>query len=66
MKKILDYMMIICCLTAAFFCLTACDSELDVQQEYAFTIEAMPVPDKIVNNETVEIRLDIKEEGEVR
>lgn len=63
MKKILDYMMITCCLTAAFFCLTACDSELDVQQEYAFTIEAMPVADKIVNNETVEIRLDIKEEG---
>ena len=63
MKKIFDYMMIACCLTASFFCFSACDSELDVQQEYAFTVEAMPVADKIVNNETVEIRLDIKEEG---
>lgn len=63
MKKIFDYMMIACCLTASFFCFSACDSELDVQQEYTFTVEAMPVADKIVNNETVEIRLDIKEEG---
>lgn len=63
MRKIFDYMMIACCLTATFFCLSACDNELDVQQEYAFTVEAMPVADKIVNNETVEIRLDIKEEG---
>lgn len=63
MKKIFDYMMIACCLTASFFCLSACDSELDIQQEYAFTVEAMPVADKIINNETVEIRLDIKEEG---
>lgn len=63
MKKIFDYMMIACCLTAFFFCFSACDSELDVQQEYAFTVEAMPVADKIVNNETVEIRLDINEEG---
>ena len=63
MKKILDFMMILCCLAVSFFCLASCNSDLDVQQEYAFTVEAMPVADKIANNETVEIRLDIKEEG---
>lgn len=63
MKKILDFTMIFCCMAVSFFCLGACSSDLDIQQEYPFTVEALPVADKIVNNETVEIRLDIKEEG---
>lgn len=63
MKKILDSMMIFCCMAVSFLCLGSCSSDLDIQQEYAFTVEALPVADKIVNNETVEIRLDIKEEG---
>lgn len=63
MKKIFDSMMIFCCMAVSFLCFGSCSSDLDVQQEYAFTVEAMPVADKIVNNETVEIRLDIKEEG---
>ena len=63
MKKILDFMMIASCMAAFFFCLASCNSDLDVQQEYAFTVEALPVADKIFNNETVEIRLDIREEG---
>lgn len=63
MRKIFDCTMILCCLAAAFFCFTSCNGDLDIQQEYPFTIEAMPVADKIVNGETVEIRLEIKEEG---
>lgn len=63
MRKIFDCMMILCCLAASFFSFTSCSSDLDVQQEYPFTIEAMPVADKITNGETVEIRLEIREEG---
>lgn len=63
MRKILDYTMMLCCITAAFFCLVSCSSDLDIQQEYSFTVESMPVADKITNGQTVEIRLEIKEEG---
>lgn len=50
-------------MAVSFLCFGSCSSDLDVQQEYAFTVEAMPVVDKIAGNETVEIRLEIKEEG---
>lgn len=63
MRKIFDCMMILCCLAASFFGFTSCSSDLDIQQEYPFTIEAMPVADKITNGETVEIRLEIREGG---
>lgn len=63
MRKIFDYTMALCCLTAAFFCFISCSGDLDIQQEYPFTVEAMPVADKITNGETVEIRLEIKEDG---
>lgn len=63
MKKIPYCIMTLCCMAAAFFCLVSCSSDLDIQQEYPFTVEAMPVADKIKNGETVEIRLEIREEG---
>ena len=62
-RRILDCVTAACCLVAAFFCLVSCDSDLDIQQEYPFTVEAMPVADRIANGETVEIRLEIKPEG---
>ena len=63
MKKILDQIMILCCMAAALFCFTFCSDDLDIQQEYPFTVEAMPVADKIAGGQTVEIRLEIKAEG---
>lgn len=63
MKKILDQIMILCCMAAALFCFTFCSDDLDIQQEYPFTVEAMPVADKIAGGQTVEIRLEITEEG---
>lgn len=63
MKKILDLIMILCCMAASLFCFTSCSDDLDIQQEYSFTVEAMPVADKIVSGQTVEIRLEITEEG---
>lgn len=64
MRKILYFMMITCCMATAFFCLGSCDSNLDIQQDYPFTVEAMPVADKIKNGETVEIRLEILSDGD--
>ena len=63
MRKILDSVVAGCCLAAAF-CLVSCDSDLDIQQEYPFTVEAMPVADEIATGNTVEIRLEIVPEGD--
>lgn len=62
-RKIVDFMTLVCCLAASCLSLASCDSELDVQQEYPFTVESMPVVGKIADGETVEIRLEIKAEG---
>ena len=62
-RRILDFMMTVCCMVFSFLALVACDNELDIRQEYPFTVESMPVADEIVNGETVEIRLEIKPEG---
>lgn len=63
-RRILDFMMTACCMVFSFLALVACDNELDIRQEYPFTVESMPVADEIVNGETVEIRLEIKPEGD--
>lgn len=42
MKKILDLMMILCCIAASLFCFGSCSDDLDIQQEYPFTVEALP------------------------
>lgn len=44
--------------------LVSCDKELDVQQAYPFTVETMPVPKRIVKGETVEIRCELRREGQ--
>ena len=43
--------------------LTFCSDDLDVQQSYPFTVEVMPYGDKITKGETVELRFEIKPEG---
>ena len=43
---------------------SSCDSELDVQQQYPFTVETMPVPKQLANGETAEIRCEVKSEGD--
>ena len=56
-------MMTVCCMVFSFLALVACDNELDIRQEYPFTVESMPVADEIAGDETGEIRLEIKAEG---
>ena len=43
--------------------LTSCSDDLDVQQSYPFMVEVMPYGDKITKGETVELRFEIKPEG---
>lgn len=43
--------------------LASCDDELDIQQSYPFTVETMPVPNKVTKGQTVEIRCERKKEG---
>ncbi len=43
--------------------MTSCSDDLDVQQYYPFTVDIMPYGDKINKGETVELRFEIKPEG---
>ena len=60
MKKTLSYFlytMLIACIVCA------CNSSLDITQMYAFDLYTMPVPKRIVQGETVEIRCSLVKEG---
>jgi len=48
---------------ALVFALSSCNDDLDVQQSYPFTVEVMPYGDKITKGQTVELRFEIKPEG---
>lgn len=63
MKKIFSNILVCGYLLAALFCCIACNDDLDVQQSYPFTVEMMPVPKKVAQGETVEIRCELKKEG---
>ena len=43
--------------------LTSCSDDLDVQQSYPFNVEVMPYADKIAKGQTIELRFEIKPEG---
>ena len=43
--------------------LSSCSDDLDVQQSYTFTVDVMPYGDKITKGQTVELRFEIKPEG---
>lgn len=63
MKKLFSYMMVCGAMMTAVMSFSSCEDDLDVQQSYPFTVETMPVPTKIVEGETVEIRCELKREG---
>jgi hypothetical protein len=42
----------------------ACSDELGINQVYSFDLLTMPVPKKIMQNETIEIRCQLVQEGE--
>ena len=50
---------------AVSFTFASCDDDMDIQQSYPFTVETMPVPNKMTKGQTVEIRCELKKEGNV-
>ena len=54
----------LCLIAAVSFTLVSCDDDMDIQQSYPFTVEVMPVPNKITKGQTVEIRCELKKEGD--
>ena len=51
------------CIGLVSLVLTSCESELEIQQSYPFTVETMPVPKELNRNEIAEIRCELKREG---
>lgn len=52
------------CTVMVSIVLGSCQSELEIQQNYPFTVETMPVPKELDMYETVEIRCELKSEGD--
>lgn len=47
--------------------LSSCDKEeLEIQQDYPFDVNVMPVPSEVANGQTVEIRVTIQRTGNYR
>ena len=63
MKKLFSYMMVCGAMMTAVLGFTSCEDDLDVQQAYPFTVETMPVPKRLVQGETAEIRCEIVREN---
>ena len=54
----------LCLIAAVSFTLVSCDDNMDIQQSYPFTVEVMPVPNKVTQGQTVEIRCELVKEGD--
>ena len=62
-RNMLRRVMAVGCMAVAMAGLTACDDELEVQRAFPFTVELMPIPNKVTKGETVEIRCELVAEG---
>ena len=62
-KKSFGLIAIFSLVIAAVCSLASCSDDLDVQQSYPFTVDVMPYADKITQGQTVELRFEIKPEG---
>lgn len=63
MNRIVKIILITAYLAGVTLLLFACSDKLDIQEQYGFTVETMPVPKAIKQRETVEIRCALKEQG---
>jgi hypothetical protein len=63
MKKIRKILAISVWLVAIGLLACACSDNLDIRQDYVFDLETMPVPKKVKEGETVEIRCQLIREG---
>ena len=54
----------LCLFAAVSLTAASCDDDMDIQQSYPFTVETMPVPNKVTSGQTVEIRCELKKTGD--
>ena len=54
----------LCLFAAVSLTLVSCDDDMVIQQSYPFTVETMPVPNKVTKGQTVEIRCELKKTGD--
>ena len=54
----------LCLFAAVSLTAVSCDDDMDIQQSYPFTVEIMPVPNKVTKGQTVEIRCELKKTGD--
>lgn len=54
----------LCLFAVVSLTLVSCDDDMDIQQSYPFTVETMPVPNKVTKGQTVEIRCELKKTGD--
>ena len=54
----------LCLFAAVSLTAVSCDDDMDIQQSYPFTVETMPVPNKVTRGQTVEIRCELKKTGD--
>jgi hypothetical protein len=58
MKKIISFSLLVACIVFG------CNDTLEIQQKYSFDLIMMPIPKRIKQDETVEIRCQIVKEGD--
>ena len=66
MKKLLKKVMMCATMMAALVGFTSCEDDLDIQTNYPFEVEVMPVPTKVLRGQTVEIRCHLNKEGDYK
>jgi hypothetical protein len=66
MRKIKSFFGITAWLVAMMLLALACSDDLDIHTRYLFDLETMPVPKKIVQGETAEIRCKLIREGDYK
>ena len=66
MKKLLKKVMMCATMMAALVGFTSCEDDLDIQTNYPFEVEVMPVPTKVLRGQTVEIRCHLNKKGDYK
>jgi len=66
MKRLLKKVMMCATMMAALVGFTSCEDDLDIQTNYPFEVEVMPVPKKVLRGQTVEIRCQLNKEGDYK
>ena len=65
-RKLLSLLGVMGALSLIGFCLPSCTPELDVRQDYSFSLSTLPVQKDIIKGAVAEIRCSLKAEGDFK